>query len=413
MKMHRFHLFLLFLLMLFPSGIWAQSEADSLKRILAEAADDTAKVKNMNRLAYMLRSSAPDEALKLTANSRTLAEKLRFDKGISESYSITGVIFYRSGDFSEALKMHFQALRIRDLTGDKRGKGVTYINLGNVYSDLKNTSLAIEYYKNALTIFEELGDRSKKAILYLNIGSVSLEKNDFETGLKYSLLARDEARLVNEPETEALALNNCGVAQIGLGQIEEGYRSHQQAYALSESAGDRNGMVDAAINIGRAFRLQNQFQQAIDWHRKSEKMAIENNYPEGLRFVYEGLSSDYEASGDFKQSLFYLKRFKELSDSLYNIENTERINDLTFHWQKERQDHLLASMQEEIKRRKEEEIKAGTWLWLISGGLLTVLIFAGYMVYAGQKNRQLKRVLSSQQEQILKLNKDLLEKTKS
>lgn len=404
---------LLFLLFILSQDIlFAQSETDSLKLSLKNAAADSNQVKTLNRLAWLLRSTSPDEAMEYGMQANKLAAKIGYDKGRGDSYNYIGIIYYRRGEPAEAIKAHLQALRIRDQIGDKRGTGLSYINLGNVYSDQKNNELALDYYQKAAAIFSELNDQSRLPVLYVNISSIFITQGKNELGLDFCNKARRVAHEIGDSETEALALNNSGVALLSMGKTEAAFAAHQESYSMSEAAGDQNGMIDASINLGKIRRDQKKYSEALDWHFKAEKMALGNGNMEGLRVVYDGISKDYEAMGDYKTALAYHVRFKNISDSLFNDENSSRINDLTARWQNEKRERELAAMTKEIAERDIAEKEASTRLWLISAGSILVLIFAGYMVFAWQRNRRANFLMSVQKDLIERKNEELAVKNK-
>lgn len=380
---------------------------DSLKKVLATQEEDTGKVKTLNRLSWALRSSDPATALNYAEQARALAEKTNFDKGRGDSYNNIGVIHYRRGEYIDAIKAHLQALSIRERIGDKQGMVLSYINLGNVYSDQNNNELALTHYSNAADLINTLNDKSRLPTVYLNIGAIYMSQKNYAKGLEYCRHAKDEAEKNGDKEIEALALNNIGFVYETQENFTGAMDAYQLSYELCETLGNQTGMVDAAINIGSLYRTRKQYPHALEWHFKAEAMARESEYLEGIRVLYEEVSKDYAEMGQYEDALKYHIRFKEVSDSLFNDENSSRINELTNRWQGERRERVLMEKEQELARRTETEKRAQQRVVIIGIGAFLLLIFAGYVLYAWQRNRRANVLLAAQNQVIERKNEEL------
>ena len=158
-------------------------------------------------------------------------------------------------------------------------------------------------------------------------------------------------------------------------------------------------------NIGNMYRRQKQFAEALDWHTKTETLARSIEYLEGLRVLYEDFSKDYKAMGKFEDALSYQIRFKALSDSLFNEENTSRLEAMTLRWKNDRDEKELFRQQQELFQTnlKEDRARQRTWLW--GGGLVVFFLFIAYVIYAQGKIRRA--------EMRLRLQNQFAEKTKA
>lgn len=389
-----------YIIILFPFLLHARSETDSLRAELSHAVPDTSRVLALNRLAFLLRYSEPDSAMFYAEEALALARRIAFEKGEANCLNSIGTIHYRRGEFTEAIEVHQQALRIRERIGDRTGVGVSYINLGNIYSEQNNDLLALDLYRKAGDIFFAQDDQKRLAILYVNISTILVNRGEYLTAYDYCMKAREASRKTGDLSSEALAVNNSGVALENEGKYEAAFEAYSEAYAISESTGDKNGMVDAAINLGNIRRLKHEHEKALEWHFKAEQLGREQEYLEGLRVVYQSLALDYESAGDYKNAFYYQVRFKALHDSIFNEMNTSRINELADRWEKEHRERELLEMKSNIALREREEEKTRTWLWLLSAGTFSLLVFSGYMTWAWQRNRRAAKLLALQQKSV-------------
>jgi tetratricopeptide (TPR) repeat protein len=384
----------------------AQLNIDSLKAELTEAPRDSNRVKTLNRLAWNLRSIDPEEAMGYALESEKLAMEIHFDKGRGDAFNTIGVLHYRRGEYPEAVKSHLQALTIRENTGDKEGMAVSYINLGNVYSDQSDNKAAIGNYLLAAKLLAESGNTERLSFVYLDIGAVFLAENKFTEAIPYCEKAKTLAEKNKDKTVEAEALNNEGVAYEGLLRYDDALKQYKASFLISEATGDKTEMSDNMTNIGNMYRQEKDFSQALDWHTRSEKLAREISYLEGLRVLYEDFSHDYEAMGDFKTALAYHVHFKALSDSLFNEENETKISSLMEKWEGDRNSKELI-LQQEALRGQEEDKRAGEQrLWIMTTGGIIIFLFLAYAVYANSKIKRAKLLIQAQNTEMIRLKEN-------
>lgn len=150
------------------------------------------------------------------------------------------------------------------------------------------------------------------------------------------------------------ALNNIGIFKESENNFGEALAFYLEALKISTATGDKIEKVDNMINVGNMHRMLKNISLAIKWHSNAEILARELGYLEGLKVLYDDFSKDYQAIGKFETALNYQLQFKQLSDSLFNDENTYEINDLTEKWQNDRQEKDLIKQQEVLLQAQED-----------------------------------------------------------
>ncbi|HTL82396.1 MAG TPA: tetratricopeptide repeat protein [Bacteroidia bacterium] len=369
--------------------------ADSLKLLLLSDKEDTTQVKHLNKIAWSLRVIDPDSALFFAYKAQLLAVKLGFDKAEGDSYNTIGVIHYRRGEFPEAVDAHLQALKIRENIGDQLGASYSHINLGNVYSDQHNEKMAIDEYRKAAELIATFDDKSALTFVYLNICAAFLEEKNYADGLLYGNKAKDVAIEVNDSAVLAEAWNNIGVVYEAEDKNDEALDAYSNAWKISVATGDNTSMTDNAINIGNIYRKKKDFERTRSWHERADSLARSIGYLEGLRVLYDDMTNDYEAMNDYKTALYYHKKFKELSDSLFNDENTSKIDDLVLKWEKEKSRRELLNGQKflgadaAMKNMEREQL-----LLLSSLGVIAVL-FISILAHQRKKIRTLQLLVAN------------------
>lgn len=390
----------LFIFCLGSNSIFPQQNIDSLTVALKQNVLDSNRVKNLNRLSWALRSIDTKKAMVYAVEAKKLSEKISFERGRGDAFNNIGVLHYRRGEYIEATKAQLQALAIRTTIGDKEGEALSYINLGNIYSDQHNNQQALDNYLHAAKLLSDLKDTKLVHIIYLNIGAVFLSEKKYAEGFIYCEKARVAAIANKDSVVLAEALNNIGIFKESENNFGEALAFYLEALKISTATGDKIEKVDNMINVGNMHRMLKNVSLAIKWHTDAEKLARELGYLEGLKVLYDDFSKDYQAIGKFETALNYQLQFKQLSDSLFNDENTYEINDLTEKWQNDRQEKDLIKQQEVLLQAQEDLQLKEKRLWVIGSGAVLLMLFLGYVLYANSRLKRANLVIATLKEQL-------------
>ena len=390
----------LFIFCLGSNSIFPQQNIDSLTVALKQNVLDSNRVKNLNRLSWALRSIDTKKAMVYAVEAKKLSEKISFERGRGDAFNNIGVLHYRRGEYIEATKAQLQALAIRTTIGDKEGEALSYINLGNIYNDQHNNQQALDNYLHAAKLLSDLKDTKLVHIIYLNIGAVFLSEKKYAEGFIYCEKARVAAIANKDSVVLAEALNNIGIFKESENNFGEALAFYLEALKISTATGDKIEKVDNMINVGNMHRMLKNVSLAIKWHTDAETLARELGYLEGLKILYDDFSKDYQAIGKFETALNYQLQFKQLSDSLFNDENTYEINDLTEKWQNDRQEKDLIKQQEVLLQAQEDLQLKEKRLWVIGSGAVLLMLFLGYVLYANSRLKRANLVIATLKEQL-------------
>jgi serine phosphatase RsbU (regulator of sigma subunit)/Flp pilus assembly protein TadD len=387
-------------------------KTDSLEAVLRSSLEDTSRVRTLTALAWQLRTSDPGRASQRAQEALVLAGKLHDEKGQGDAWNIIGVVHYRRGDFVEAADAHLKALAIRERIGDEEGSAISYINLGNVYSDQQNNKLALDHYMRAAGLLEKTGGTKRLGAVYLNIGTIYAGEDKWGQALDFFREAKKLAVSNGNRALEAQANNNIGVAYENTGRYDEARKAYAESYAIGQAEDDAPSMIDAGINIGNIYRLRKQYMEALKQYDQAEMLSRKTEYAEGLLAVYEVKAITYREMQQFEKALVCQIRFKAISDSLFSIENTTRMNELTTRWQTERQERELLAREAELTKQREAERRATMRLWITAAVGFLVLLFGAWAFYAYTQKQRAGILLAAQKREIEFKNEELAVKNK-
>ncbi|MBA3704440.1 MAG: tetratricopeptide repeat protein [Bacteroidetes bacterium] len=329
-----------------------QSKTDSLQRVLVIAKEDTSKVNVLNALGKEFKNSNPDTAIYFVKEALKLSEKINFKIGIGEAYlwlgtavsnkgeynealkqitkarilfegllsfsqnekkrikaflarvfNNTGNIYYKQGNYAEALKNHLVALRIRKELKDKSGQADSYINMGNVYVDEGNYSEALKEYTEALKIKIELGNKAGVALAYSNMGVIYSHQGNYPEALKSYLAALKIREEIKDENGEADCYNNIGVIYFDQDNYSEALKNYLKTLKIKGKIGDKTGIARAYDNIGNIYSAKGNYSEALKNYQEALKMRTENGDKSGIALALGSIGAIYSAQMKYSEAL--------------------------------------------------------------------------------------------------------------
>jgi len=295
-------------------------------------------------IVYYSQGNYP-KALEYYLKALKIKEELNDKKSIGISYNNIGVVFYFQKNYSKALEYHFKGLKIRQEIADKVGISASYNNIGNVYMDQKDYTKALEYYTNSLKIIEELDDKKGISDDYNNIGGVYSAQLDYPKALEYFL----------------------------------------KGLKIKEEIGDKYGASVSYGDIGALYNKLSDYPSAIKYNNLALKLSIEIGAIDQQRRAYEKLAESYEKQNNFKEAYLNHKKFKALTDSIYNAENSKQLGDLKTNFEVEKKEAELKikadAEQEKLRTVSAQEKKQQQIIIAAVLGVLIIVVLFSIFLY--------------------------------
>ena len=402
--MHKYFnktLFLFFLLL----NSTVKADVDSLKYQLLLRPNDSVKILLYSNLFDELRNTNHKEAKHYAYLGITTAQRSNNPKALSKLYHNLGSLYYLTAEYPIALQCYLRALRIREDHNDSSNIAKSYNNIGLVYFEEKNFVEALQFHLRSIAIKEKLNDHYGMALSYGNIGNIYIEwakdnKSDssFQKSSIYQIKALEILEKLSKAEPEntkyLLSLgstyNNLGnitlemaIENLKGGNLEQSLNYHLKAIKIQEKIEDVRGLGHSYINLGAVKTKQRKYNEAIEFYNKAIKLAGEYDLKETVKTAYEALSNLYEKTRDFPMSLFYLKKYNSLKDSILDVSKSEQIAELQVKFDAEKQTKEIELLNKN-KVLQDVELKRQTLLrnsFIIGVLLLVTLVFVIYKRY--------------------------------
>lgn len=394
----------------------ANGPIDSLKTDLKNAAD-TNRVRILNQLAEKYELSNLDSSYHYALMASKLAEDLKFEKGLANSYFNIGNYFHQTDKYQEALDYFDKAIISYQNIQYKPGLIIAYLNKGKVLRSLGDFDISLYYYLESLKVSEEIEDKKGVAWALLNIGIIHAIRRDTEEeeGLPYFIRALEIAKEIDDKRCMAYASNNIGNVYAGLEKYDLALKYFTESLSLRKEIGDKHsiatamnslsdvytmqgnndsalaisfralainqeegyqrGLVHSLIDIGNIYDEINNFEEAESYFKQGLKIAQKIKAKRLIMSAYKVLYLMYQKSKNYELALNYYKKSNDLKDTIFSENSNAQILELQTQYETEKKEAEIAILNDEkiiqdLKLKESENLKR----FLFLGALLTLIL---------------------------------------
>ena len=310
------------------------------------------------------------------------------------------------GRLNNAIENNLMAINFFKESNDSLSLAKIYTSQGAVHTGFENYITAQSYLENAIAILRVYNDSLYLGKSYKALANNYLKQSNYLMAEKH--LKKSETYLWKYP-TE-LARTQTTVAELLIDQlkINQAIPLLQSILNTQNQVNDRHGQLYTLMQLGKAYAAQGKYDEAkkylLQCLKQSESLSIANIN----RLVYKELSQLEELRGNKTEGYFYLRRYINLTDSLFNIQKiseANRLENISALHQKEKEiqlqkENLLLSQAKLNKSRIRQIYMVGFI------ALLLVLVTVSYVAY---KNKYKANILLAEQKEKIEKQKNMLE----
>lgn len=403
---------------------------------LLQLKDDTLKLSLLKKTAIDIVDDEPDKSLQYALEAIRLSKKLNMAVSGGEAFKIAGVAYdikgnmdsclwylnkaknifteqkqttllantisdialayYFRGIYEISLRNHFEALKLREASGDKSLISKSYNNIGLIYRARKDYNNAINYYFMSLAIKQELRDSAGQLNSLMNIGSSYQYQRKYDSALLYGHQTLQLSRLIKKPKDEVNSLANLAVAYIGLQQWTQAESYLNDAMQQATTNGFKEPFYGIYEGLGNVMLNKKDYRKAIEWFNKGVLLASEGKRREMLANYYENLAECYEKTADYNLAYNFIKNSEAIRDSLLNEENSRQVNEMNAIYETSKKEETIDVLSKEGKQKEAALIRSKRERNYFIIAAVLFLALAGVAFYAYRDNRKKKELLNRQ-----------------
>ena len=352
------------------------------------------------------------QALVYFLKSLKLRESISDRPGIANCYNNIGIIYVEQSNYPKALENYFKALKIREETGDKQGMGDCFTNIGTVFNDQANYSKALEYYSKDLKICQEYNNKEGVAVCYNNIGNVYHNQSDFPKTLENYLKAVKVFEEIDNQPYMASCYNNIGSVYSYVADYKKALEYHLKSLHIKQRLEDKQGEGNCYVNLSALYLKLHDYKQAKTYSDSALKISKEIGDIDNERLSYQSLAEINALTGHFEDAYNFHVKFKKLTDTIFNIENSKSLGDLKTKFEVEKKETELKAEQEKKDVIATAEVRRQHLILLTVTGFGILVLILAIVIFRNLRINQKKNRIITLQKQMVELQKQEVENQK-
>ena len=420
--------FFLWIVISFAGGplIGGNAVTDSLLRRLP-LEHDTTRVKLLCDLCWEYRFISADTSIIFGEQALELAKKIRYKRGIAQSYNDLGIILLDLSRFAEATEYFKQSMNLRrelnDLPGQaslynklgivdqKQGRlldalqnqlsalkiyeqlrqekwiGYSLNNIAIIHQNLGNFQKSLEYHEKGLQLRLNAGDKAGEANSYVNIANVYIKLNEPDKARLYFEKALKISEDIENLEFISTILSNLSTIYLEKNEIKNAVDALNRSLEIRRTSGDRKGTASALTKLGSVYLETKQYKAALSSLRMALLISREINVIEEEMAATYTLAKLFSAMQLYDSAFVVMQQYSTIKDSVYNMRLNQQIIEVQTRYEtrKLEQDMELIRHEKEVAEINLRQRKTEILLLVF---IIISITGAGIFVFYRHRQRQ-------------------------
>jgi serine phosphatase RsbU (regulator of sigma subunit) len=353
-------------------------------------------------------------------------ELKRFAKTqLGKTYNNIGNVYLNKSDYPLALDFYFQSLKVVEEMNDIRAQSNALGNIGIVYGIQKNYETSIKYLLRSMKMDSLLGDMENIASSYSNISNLYQQDKQLDKALDFQKISLELRTKLGDKGGMVLALTSMGSLMGEFGydaerkgkpkqQSDDYFREaiayYEKALVLTREIGEQRNEAVVLAGLGSNMIKLGDAEKGISYCKRSLELAEKVQSDEEVKDACSCLYDGYKLQNNTTKALEYFERFISIRDTLNSADRIREIaqKEFEFDYNKKAAADSLRTMEQRISIQAELKHEQ-TRRYYLYGGLLLVLIFAGFMVNRYKVSQDQKRIIEKQKTVVEEKQKEILD----
>ncbi len=350
----------------------------------------------------------PMSAEKDFSRSFGLLSQIADSAGMATALNGIGAAQFQRSNLDSAAIYYLMAIKISEPNEFNDILCKAYTNMGLIFDALGEDDQALTYLSKSAELNERLNNRYYLVVAYNGIANILFKYDQLDTVKTLCDMCLEISAELNNIKGMADAYHGLANVADRRGQISQARELFLDAKRYYELIDDSEGICNALNNVGRIESRMGNYSKARVLLDSAFAIAKEKGFKEKITSIYWNYANLYARSGDFEKAYTYHVQFKNLSDTLYQIDKQKRIAQLKLAYdvEKERAENLelktaILEQNYVVERRTRQR---NSYLFT---GLTIILALVFFIAYYSQRMRK-NRIIAEQRILQLEEEKKLL-----
>lgn len=262
----------------------------------------------------------------------------------AEAYLKSGDIYYDKGDYSGALEMYIEGLKVCETGSKLKLVTVFYKNIGKVYCLFQDYERGLWFYRKGYDLCRRYGDTATERKLLINLTGLCIFQGKLAEARKYheaSVKSEDEGDYENKFMND---FNHCLILSAG-----QDYRGAIAGFKSLAEDGIRHKAPSQYVcsvyqELYRIYGKLGQNRQMLYYLDKCWNTATEHGIQHMYVEVLDDYSRLYQDEGNVALAQQYKSEFLTMSDSIYNIRRFDMVKSMQLQYEMSKADKEITML---------------------------------------------------------------------
>jgi tetratricopeptide (TPR) repeat protein len=339
------------LLLMAISPSQSQSFPDSVMARYNASKTSSEKGKILVRFVKQQMQGSVTEKMAVLLKQLNYFDEQKDEPGINYTNLGIGIISWRSGEYSAALKYIAPALqyfeKIKDSTGILRSLDA----IGTALSNSQNFEQALRYWKKSLPLAKQYNDKQIYSVVLNNTADCFIRMLQPDSALPYVQEAVRICMEIKDTSNLSYAVGTLGETYLARKEHDLARPFLKQSVHYGNLLNDDFGVGYTLNTLSQSFFETTQYDSAIVYAQQ----AVVYGQPDYKNIVmngYEWLYRSFEKTNQQDSVYKYFRLAMSTKDSLFTIEKNRSIQSLNFQEQIRQQDLEIEKIKAEQQRKQ-------------------------------------------------------------
>ncbi|MBI5541587.1 MAG: sensor histidine kinase [Bacteroidia bacterium] len=329
-----------------------------------------------------------------------------------------GNSFVISGQYSKAIKMYFDALKLAESLKDTFSIVSIYNNIGTAYKEIQDYGNAHKFLQKAEKLINRLQNKSLIADIYNTIGNIYYDTYKDSLAIKYYEKSHAVRLIAGDSMKLASSFKNLAAFYLDIGNMEKGKEMISESIKIRAALNDSSGIASSYLALGEAYLLQKQYELAKRYLNNGYSYVLLNTPIYIKRMFFEDFALLYSGTNDYKSAFKYQNLLMSLKDSVLNTEKSKQLIEMQTKYETEKKEQQLKLKSVEVEKQKyRNKVQILSFIGL---AILIISIF-GFVFYRNkqrqkaetmkensrQEKLRFKAVIDSEEKERIRIAKEL------
>jgi two-component system, NarL family, sensor kinase len=348
----------------------------------------------------------------LLAHSHIKADSLKLKLNNMKEQGNNFVI---SGQYTKAIKIYFEALKLAELRKDTLSIATIYNNIAVSYRELAEYDNSLEFSRKAEILIPRINNNAMIADIFNTFGNVYFDTYKDSMAIEYFLKSHTYRILAGDSFKLATSFKNLAAFYFEKGEFNKGFGCINNSIKIREKLNDSSGIASSYLAIGEMFLNQNgKEDSSLLYLNKGYKYIQLNTSIYTKKEFYESFVILYSVIKDFENAFRFQKILVHVKDSILSIEKTKQLVEMQTKYETEKKEQQLKLNSVEIDKQK---YRNNVQILLFAIFVLLIIILSGFIFYRNkqrqkaehnhQEKLRFKAVIDSEEKERIRIAKEL------